>query len=267
MRSNNYVQVRSCTYLSDWWSLAGGSGAPGLSAAEGRFTVEPRQEVKRHGRLPFIKKHGVRRPALRELTRPVSTPAEIRLFSELYAKYPGKASTNWVNLCHEWNQRVALSLSQVTGPRDAIHQKSIALLKRYEKDLVTQIIRKDSLNSLHAYNSFSMQPTVDHPPPSVANPINTFPAPPSMVGHHGPSFSPLTYTPSANPFSGPITPPSFRPPHIPLQSSFQPNQSFGQHVALRPSKNRRGGVGVKKHCRRGCGLPVKDCRCSRPPAS
>jgi hypothetical protein len=89
-----------------------------------------RQEVKRTGRLLFVRKVGVRRPALRELFRHVVTPAEIRIFSKLYQKHSSKTSINWGNMCHEWNQRAALSVSHVSGADNAVHQKNIPLLKK-----------------------------------------------------------------------------------------------------------------------------------------
>lgn len=156
--------------------------------------AEPRQEVKRHGRLPFIKKRGVRRPALRELFRPVSTPAEVRLFVELYARHSSKPSTNWANMCQEWNQRAALTISHVSGADNAIHQKNIVLLKKYEKELVTGILRKDSLNSLHAYHSFSMQPTANHSPLPTIHPNHVFHAQlPHITGHGLGPFTHMTH--------------------------------------------------------------------------
>lgn len=165
----------------------------------------PALEVKRSGRLSFVKKRGVRRPALRELFRPVLTTAEVRLFFELYTKYSGRSSTNWANMCYEWNQRAALALTQISGADKAIHQKNIPLLKRYEKELVTGIIKKDSLNLLQAHSHSSVQPFT-FIPSTAATSFGAHPTPlPTFQQNH--------------PFALPQYSTSFGPPMV---STLQP---------------------------------------------
>ncbi|GAQ93224.1 hypothetical protein KFL_013720010, partial [Klebsormidium nitens] len=53
---------------------------------------------------------------------------------------------------------------------NAIHQKNIPLLKKYEKGLVKEFIRKDSLNALIAHNTASLQ----HPNYAPSTTINPF---------------------------------------------------------------------------------------------
>jgi hypothetical protein len=204
-----------------------------------------RQEVKRTGRLPFIKKVGVRRPALRELFRPVTTPAEVRLFSELHQRHSSKSSTNWANMCHEWNQRASLSISCISGADNAIHQKSIPLLKKFEKNLVLGILHRDSLNCLHAHNAFPLQHTFtnDH---SLSAPL-PFNYPPYPGPTCGPTNNPFTFGPLMT-----------HPPlsnHHPLAQA-----STGRTYS---AKNNRGGKGVRKRCQQGCGLFKSDCKCPR----
>lgn len=218
--------------------------------------------MKRHGRLPFIKKRGVRRPALRELIRPITTPAETRLFSELYSRHSTKSSTNWVNMCHEWNQRAALTVSQVSGADNAFHQKNIPLLKKYEKGLVKEFIRKDSLNALIAHNSVVMQHPTYAPSTTINPSVDGFHSYPPTFAHNTP-FAPFAYSPfAALPMGGSVAHPSFRPP---LTDTYVQGSNSGPSHPSRPAKNNRGGKGVKKHCRKqpGCGLPIGQCRCPR----
>jgi hypothetical protein len=204
-----------------------------------------RHEVKRTGRLPFIKKVGVRRPALRELFRPVTTPAEVRLFSELHQRHSSKSSTNWANMCHEWNQRASLSISHVSGADNATHHKSIPLLKKFEKNLVLGILRRDSLNCLHAHNTFSFQNTFTNQFPTTA-PV-PFHYPPYSGPTCGPTNIPFTFGPSM------VHPPLSN--HHPLAQT-----STGRTYS---TKNNRGGKGVRKRCQQGCGLFKSHCKCPR----
>ncbi|GAQ81648.1 hypothetical protein KFL_000860200, partial [Klebsormidium nitens] len=209
-------------------------GSTQRSGGDVRLPSESGQEVKRHGRLLFIKKRGVRRPALRELIRPISTPAETRLFSELYSRHSTKSSTNWINMCHEWNQRAALTVSQISGPDNAIHQKNIPLLKKYEKGLVKDFIRKDSLNALIAHNPGSLQQP-NYAPSTSINPFvgGIHPYPPTFA--HNIPFAPSAYPPFATlPMEGGVAHPIFfQPPLTDTRFQLQSGQSF----PARPSKN------------------------------
>lgn len=214
------------------------------------------QEVKRSGRLPFLKKRGVRRPALRELFRPILTPAEIRLFCELYARHSSKTSTNWASMCYEWNQRAALTVLQISGADNAIHQKNIPLLKKYEKELVTGIIRRDSLNSLHAYNNPSVQP-IFHATPMAANRFGAYATSPPE-SQHAHSFAPLPYVTFGGPFMPAVQAQSLSHSQSTNTGLQDPNRPS---LSRRPAKNNRGGRGVKRHCRKGCGKLIGLCTC------
>jgi hypothetical protein len=205
-----------------------------------------RQEVKRTGRLPFVKKVGVRRPALRELFRPVVTPAEIRLFSELHQKHSSKTSTNWGNMCHEWNQRAALSVSHVSGADNAIHQKNIPLLKNYEKNLVLGNLGRDSLNWLHAHNTSSVQHTT-----------------PGAYQSNTPS---VTHSSGGGPMSRYTMAPIHPSDHLGQSRPIHPSvahSDFPHRGAISVHKNKRGGIGIRKRCRQGCGKLKSDCKCPR----
>jgi hypothetical protein len=152
-------------------------------------------------------------------------------------------------MCHEWNQRAALSISHISGADNSIHQKSVPLLKRYEKNLVLGILRRDSLNCLHAHNTFPFQHTFTCHNPASA-PLQF-----SCPSYHGPACGP-TMAPTNFPSTrGPVVP---NPPLSNHRLALARASTFQTY-----KKNNRGGKGIRKKCQQACGLFKSDCKCPR----
>ena len=134
------------------------------------------------------------------------------------------------------------------GADNAIHQKTTTLLRKYEKDLVAGIIRRDSLNALHAYQIHPVQPFTCAPSPvTTVHPFGTFGGiPPTHQPNHLQAPYPVP-SHGGPPMAAFAQPPSYSHP-LPTTTRF-PVTSATSSLVTQPIKNNRGGKGVKRRCR------------------
>jgi hypothetical protein len=209
--------------------LGGSNSLGGLqSSAGGGFNTQQqsqpqpeRHKVGPQRRKGFVSSQpgGRRRLTFADQIRPVTTPAEVLLWNQLYPEYTKKCQTNWKAMAIMWNTQLALR-GRISEPLQMLFPKDDRQLKAYQHKLTLQ--QSQSLSIMSA----SPQPSF-HP----------------FLPHHFP--------PQQNAFQSMMSAAARQEPTQPSQST-QPPAGDQRGTG-------RGGKGGIKHCRgcRDAGVTVQ----------